>query len=159
MHPVFSWSYCISYDLITSTYIYCNVRIFSHIVLPIFTLMIYNHLFIGQVMLNSRSFLFVYFTWVFNLMHFFKCMECLLLLQAWMWIFQTRNSSTCPIKNKQQIFLNGLRGTILYQYVFCIQISMCDYFRFRKIKIIRGTCFEGVEAIKKAITMKLRSFP
>ena len=49
---------------------------------------------------------------------------------------------------------------MLEQPPYSLDLAPCDFFLFPKLKgIIKGTHFEGVEAIKRAVTTELRGIP
>ena len=57
-------------------------------------------------------------------------------------------------------FLAEKNITVLEQPPYSLDLAPCDFFLFPKLKgIIKGTHFEGVEAIKRAVTMELRGIP
>ena len=69
---------------------------------------------------------------------------------------------TAPAHNALSIrqFLAEKNIAVLEQPPYSPDLAPCAFFLFPKLKeIIKGTCFEGVEAIKRAVTMELRGSP
>ena len=57
-------------------------------------------------------------------------------------------------------FLAEKNLAVLEQPPYSPDLAPCAFFLFPKLKeIIKGTCFEGVEAIKRALTTELRVTP
>ena len=57
-------------------------------------------------------------------------------------------------------FLGERNFAVREQLFHSSDLALCDFFLFPKRKgIIKGTRFESVEAIKRAITMKVRGVP
>ena len=57
-------------------------------------------------------------------------------------------------------FLAEKNIAVLEQPPYSPDLALCDSFLFPKLKgIIKGTRFEGVEAIKRAVTTELRGIP
>ena len=69
---------------------------------------------------------------------------------------------TAPAHNALSIrqFLAEKNIAVLEQPHYLPDLAPCDFFLFPKLKgIIKGTRFEGVEAIKRAVTTELRGIP
>ena len=57
-------------------------------------------------------------------------------------------------------FLAEKNLAVLEEPPYSPDLAPCAFFLFPKLKeIIKGTCFEGVEAIKRAVTTELRGMP
>ena len=72
------------------------------------------------------------------------------------------NHNNAPAHNALSIrqFLAEKNIAILEQPLYSPDLALCDFFLFPKLKgIIKGTCFEGMEAIKRAVMMELRGIP
>ena len=76
-----------------------------------------------------------------------------------MWLFHHNNA---PAHNALSIrqFLAEKNITVLEQPPYSPDLAPCDFFLFPKLKgVIKGTRFEDVEAIKRAVTTELRGIP
>ena len=75
------------------------------------------------------------------------------------WLLHHDNA---PAHNALSIlqFLAEKNIAVLEQPPYSPDLAPCDFFLFPKLKgIIKGTRFEGVEAIKRAVTTELRGIP
>ena len=75
------------------------------------------------------------------------------------WLLHHHNA---PAHNALSIrqFLAEKNNAVLEQPPYSPDLAPCDFFLFPKVKgIIKGTLFEGVEAIERAVTTELRGIP
>ena len=75
------------------------------------------------------------------------------------WLLHHHNASRHNSLSIRQ-FLAEKNIAVLEQPLYSPDLAPCDFFLFPKLKgIIKGTHFEGVEAIKRAVTTELRGIP
>ena len=72
------------------------------------------------------------------------------------WLLHHANAPAHKALSIRQ-FLAEKNITVLEQPPYSPDLAPCDFFLFPKLKgVIKGTRFEGVEAIKRAVTTQLR---
>ena len=75
------------------------------------------------------------------------------------WLLHHDNASRHNALSIRQ-FLAEKNIAVLEQPPYSPDLAPCDFFLFPKLKgIIKGIHFEGVEAIKRAVTTELRGIP